>query len=57
MYSFAYSVKNNLNKNLREKGGKKKKIYIKVQIDRAATSDIRKARKLRHKFVKLDGVL
>ncbi len=38
MYSFAYSVKNNLNKNLREKEVKKKKIYIKVQIDRAATS-------------------
>ena len=59
MYSFAYSVmKNNLNKSLREKKRwKKKNIYIKVQIDRAATSDIKKARKLRHKFVKLDGVL
>jgi len=36
MYSFAYLVmKNNLNKSLREK---EVNIYIKVQIDRAATS-------------------
>jgi hypothetical protein len=34
-------MKNNLNKSLREKEvEKKKKIYIKVQIDRAATSTL-----------------
>jgi hypothetical protein len=39
MYSFAYLVmKNNLNKSFKRKRGGKKKIYITVQIDRAATN-------------------
>ena len=53
-----FSDEEQLEQELKRKRGKYIYIYIlKVQIDRAATSDIRKARKLRHKFVKLDGVL